>query len=45
MESHEEAKVKITNKQLNKPKLAAKSKTGTTLRRTFKMKNCHMNYF
>ena len=48
MASYEEARVKITNKQLNKLKSAEKNETGTTLRitkKTFKMKNCLMNYF
>ena len=31
MESYEEARVKLTNTQLNKSKSAAKNKTGTTL--------------
>ena len=46
--SYEETRVKLTITQLNKLKPAAKNKTGKTLRKlrkTFKMKNCHMNYF
>ena len=48
MANYEEARGKLTNTQLNKLKSAAKNKTGTTSRikkKTFKMKNCHMNYF
>ena len=49
MANYEEGRVKLTNAQLNKLKSATKSKTGATLRitlgKTFKMKNCHMNYF
>ena len=36
MVSYEEARVKLTNAQLNKLKSAAKNKTGTTLRKTKK---------
>ena len=36
MVSYEEARVKLTNTQLNKLKSAAKNKTGTTLRITKK---------
>ena len=36
MESYGEARVKLTNTQLNKLKSAAKIKTGTTLRTTKK---------
>ena len=43
------ARVKLTNMQLNKLKSGAKNKTGITLRITekkkFKMKNYNMNYF
>ena len=48
MASYQEARVKLTNTQLNKLKSAGKNKTGTMLKinmTTFKMKNCHMNYF
>ena len=47
MQNYEEARVKIIKTQLSKLKFAAKTKTGTTLRitKTFKMKNCLMNYF
>ena len=40
---YEEARVKLTNKQLNKLKSAAKNKIGTTLRIT--KRNVHINYF
>ena len=43
----QEEKVKLTNTQLNKLKLAAKNKKGAILRsnkKNMKMKNCHMNY-
>ena len=46
MANYQEARVKLTNTQLNKWKSAAKSKTKTILRmnkKTFKMKNRHMN--
>ena len=47
--NYEEARVKLTNTQLNKLRSAAKIKIGATLRITkkknFKMKNYHMNYF
>ena len=36
MANYEEARVKLTNSQLNKLKSAAKNKTGTTLRITMK---------
>ena len=42
MANKEEARVKLTNRQLNKLKPAAKNKTGTTLKITkkpFKIKN------
>ena len=45
MKNYEEARIKLTNTQLSKLKSAAKNKTGTTLRKTFKMKNYLMNYF
>ena len=47
MTNYEEARVKLTNIQLNKLKSAAKYKTGTTMRikKTFTRKNCIMNYF
>ena len=48
MANYQEARVKLTNTQLNKLKSAAKNKTGTILKMTkknFNMKNCHMNYF
>ena len=48
MASYQEARVKLTNTQLNKLKSVGKNKTGTILKiniTTFKMKNCHMNYF
>ena len=45
--NYEEARVKLTNAQLNKLKSVGKKKTGTTIRitkKTFKMKNYLMNY-
>ena len=48
MANYQERRVKLTNKQLNKLKSAAKNKTGTILRmnkKNFKMKNSRMNYF
>ena len=48
MANYQEARVKLTNSQLNKLKSAAKNKTGTIVRinkKNFEMKNCHMNYF
>ena len=45
MANCEEARAKLTNTQLIKLKFAAKNMTGTTLRLTFKMKNCLMNCF
>ena len=48
MVNYEEARVKLTNTQLNKLKSAVKNKTGTILRldeKIFKMTNCHINYF
>ena len=45
MTNYQEARVKLTNIQLNKLKSAAKHMTRTTLRITFKIKNCLMNYF
>ena len=48
MTNYQEVRVKLTNTQVNKLKPAAKKKTGTTLtinKKTFKMKNCHMNFF
>ena len=47
MENYEEARIKLTNTQLNKLKSTAKNKTGTTLRKTkknFQEKNCLMNF-
>ena len=47
MENYQEARVKLTNTQLNKLKYAAKNTTGTILRinkKTFNVKNCHINY-
>ena len=47
MTKYEEARVKLTNTQINKLKSAAKNKTGIILRinKSLKMKNCPMNYF
>ena len=49
MVNYQEARVKLTNTQLNKLKSAVRNKTGTILRIskmiTLKMKNCHVNYF
>ena len=49
MGNHQEARVKLTNTQLNKLKSAGKNKTRKILRRNEKKslekKNCHMNYF
>ena len=48
MVNYEDARVKLTNTQLNKLKSAVKNKTGTILRldeKFFKMTNCHINYF
>ena len=49
MVNYKEARVKLTNTQLSKPKSAAKNDTGTTLRitnkKTFKTTNYLMNYF
>ena len=55
MANYQEARVKLTNTQLNKLKSAAKNKNGTIfwnifkmktrIGKIFKMKNCHMNYF
>ena len=48
MVSYKEARVKLINAQLGKSKSAAKNKIGTTLtviRKAFKMKNYHVNYF
>ena len=46
MTIYQEARIKLTNTQLNKLKLTAKNNTGTTLRlKTWKMKNFHLNYF
>ena len=46
MTIYQEARIKLTNIQLNKLKFTAKNNTGTTLRlKTRKMKNYHMNYF
>ena len=46
MKKYEEARIKLTNTQINKSKSSAKRTTGTTLTvktKTFKMKNCLMN--
>ena len=48
MANYLEEKFKLKNTQLSKLKPEAKNKTGVTLRKlwkTFKMKNCHMEYF
>ena len=49
MVSYQEARIKLTNTQLNKLKSAAKNKTGTILRLNKKYfehdNDCHMNYF
>ena len=48
MVNYQEARVKLTNTQLNKLKSAANNKLGTILRvhkKTLKIKNCHMDYF
>ena len=48
MANYQEARVKLTNTQLEKSKSAAKNKTARILRlkrKTLKMKNCHKNYF
>ena len=47
MTNYQEARVKLTNTQLNKLKSAVKNKTGKKLKikKTLKLKNCHMNYF
>ena len=48
MANYEEARVKLINTQLTKIKPPPKNKTGTTLRitkKTFKIRNCHINYF
>ena len=48
MANYQKVKVKLTNRQLNKLKSAAKNKTGIILRlkkKTLNMENCHMNYF
>ena len=45
MANYQEARVKLTNTQLNKLKSAAKNKTGAIAKLTLKMKDCHMNYF
>ena len=48
MGNYEEKTVKLTNNQLKKLNSGAENKTGKTLRiirKTFKMKNCVMNYF
>ena len=45
MTNYQEARVKLTNTQLDKLKYAAKNKTGTILRLNKKkldMKNCHI---
>ena len=47
MANYQEARVKLTNTQLNKLK-SAKNNTGTISRlnkKNFEDKNCHMNYF
>ena len=49
MANYQEARVKPTNTQLNKLKSAAKKirqeQHYNYIRKTLKMKNCHMNYF
>ena len=48
MANYKEAKVKLSNTQLNKLTSAAKKKTEIILKsnnKTLKMKNRHMNYF
>ena len=48
MANYQEARVKLTNTQLNKLKSTAKNKIEVILRinkKNLKMKNCHMNYF
>ena len=48
MTNYQEARVELTNTQLNNLKFAAKNNTGTILKlnkKTLKMKNCYMNYF
>ena len=48
MANYQEARVKLTNTQLNKLKSAAKNKTETTLtlnKKNFEDEECHMNYF
>ena len=47
MANYQEARVKLTNTQLDEVKPATKNNTGTTLRKTktFKMMNCLINYF
>ena len=48
MVNYQEVRAKLTNKQLNHLKSAAKNETETILRiniKTFKMKNCRMSYF
>ena len=48
MVNYQEARVRLTNIQLNKLKSAAKNKKGTILRltkKTLKMKKCQKNYF
>ena len=48
MENYQEARVKLTNTQLNKLKSAAKNKTGKILRlnkKNFEDENCRMYYF
>ena len=48
MANYQEARVKLTNTELNKLKSPAKNKTRATLRldkKNLNMKNCHMNYF
>ena len=43
MANYQEARVKLTNTQLNKIKFAAKNKTGTILR--INQKNFHVNRY
>ena len=45
MANYEEARVKLTNSQLNKLKSAAKNKTGTTLRITMKSLQDELVYY
>ena len=47
-ENHQETRVKLRNKKLNKLESAAKNKTRKILienNKNFETKNCHINYF